>query len=138
MPRPAAATDAFQAIAEPRRRQIVELLARRGALAVGAIVLALAIPQPAVSKHLAVLRDAGLVTATQQGKQRIYTLNPEELKGMHAWISSFEALWSAQAQRIKRRAEAMAAHPTTHPTAHPATHHPAPAPDNPTRKHPPC
>lgn len=112
--------DVFQAIAEPRRRQIVELLALRGALAVSAIVLALGVPQPAVSKHLGVLREVGLVSVTQQGKQRIYTLNPEELKAVQAWIQSFERLWSGQANRIKQRAERLAATNNSGPPSGPS------------------
>ena len=72
MPRAPTTADVFNAIAEPRRRQIVELLARRGALAVGALVVALGLPQPAVSKHLGVLRKVGVVAVIKQGKQRVY------------------------------------------------------------------
>src|ERR1700748_2607124 len=73
MARAATTTDVFNAIAEPRRRQIVELLARRGALAVGTLVVLLGLPQPAVSKHLSVLRKVGIVAVAKQGKQRVYT-----------------------------------------------------------------
>ncbi|HEY2148862.1 MAG TPA: metalloregulator ArsR/SmtB family transcription factor, partial [Pirellulales bacterium] len=68
MSRAFAAADAFTAIAEPRRREIIELLARRRRLAVGAIVLALGVRQPSVSKHLGVLREAGIVSVTKQGQ----------------------------------------------------------------------
>jgi len=108
MPRAATNSDVFNAIAEPRRRQIVELLARRGTLAVGAIVLASGLPQPAVSKHLAVLHDVGVVSATREGRQRLYRLEPGELKHVHAWVSQFERLWSHQLGRIKDRAERQA------------------------------
>lgn len=105
MPRAATTTDAFNAIAEPRRRQIVELLSRRGALAVGAIVVALGLPQPAVSKHLGVLRQVGIVSAKQQGQQRLYRLEGKELKHVYDWISKFERFWTHQLDRIKLRAE---------------------------------
>jgi DNA-binding transcriptional ArsR family regulator len=105
MPRAPTTADVFNAIAEPRRRQIVELLARRGALAVGTLVLAAGLPQPAVSKHLGVLRKVGLVTAVQQGKQRVYNLQAEKLKTVHDWVKAFEGLWSHQLDRIKQRAE---------------------------------
>ena len=105
MPRAATTTDAFNAIAEPRRRQIVELLSRRGALAVGAIVVALGLPQPAVSKHLGVLRHVGIVSATHHGQQRLYRLEGKELKHVYVWISQFERYWSHQLDRIKFRAE---------------------------------
>jgi DNA-binding transcriptional ArsR family regulator len=105
MPRAATTTDVFNAIAEPRRRQIIELLARRGALAVGALVVTLGIPQPAVSKHLGVLRKVGIVTVTRQGQQRLYQLEAKELKPVHDWSKKFEQYWSQQLNRIKQRAE---------------------------------
>jgi DNA-binding transcriptional ArsR family regulator len=105
MPRASTTTDVFNAIAEPRRRQMVELLARRGALAVGTLVAALGWPQPAVSKHLGVLRQVGVVAAIQQGKQRVYHLEADKLKVVHDWVKSFEDLWSHQLDRIKERAE---------------------------------
>ena len=105
MPRAATTTDVFNAIAEPRRRQIVELLARRGALAVGTLVVTLGLPQPAVSKHLAVLRKVGLVAVIKQGKQRVYHLEAEKLKTVHDWAKAFEELWGHQLDRIKERAE---------------------------------
>ena len=107
MPRAATNSDVFNAIAEPRRRQIVELLAGRGALAVGAIVLATGLPQPAVSKHLGVLHDVGVVSAARHGRQRLYRLEPGELKRVHAWVSQFERHWSQQLLRITERAERM-------------------------------
>jgi DNA-binding transcriptional ArsR family regulator len=113
MPRAATTTDVFNAIAEPRRRQIVELLAQRGALAVGAVVLALGLPQPAVSKHLAVLRDVGVVSVAKQGQHRLYALEGKELKHVHDWISKFERYWSHQLNRIKERAERRATEPRT-------------------------
>jgi DNA-binding transcriptional ArsR family regulator len=105
MPRAPTTADVFNAIAEPRRRQIVELLGRRGALAVGTLVAALGLPQPAVSKHLGVLRKVGVVTVIKQGKQRVYNLEAEKLKTVHDWAQAFEELWSHQLDRIKERAE---------------------------------
>lgn len=105
MPRAPTTSDVFNAIAEPRRRQIVELLARRGPLAVGALVAALGLPQPAVSKHLAVLHEVGLVSANRDGRQRIYQLEAHELRAVHTWISQFERHWSHQLARTKERAE---------------------------------
>ena len=105
MPRATTTSDAFNAIAEPRRRQIIDLLARRGSLAVGAIVLALGLPQPAVSKHLAVLREVGIVSAVRYGQQRLYHLRGEELKPVYDWIKTYERFWSHQLERIKQRAE---------------------------------
>jgi DNA-binding transcriptional ArsR family regulator len=105
VPRASTTSDVFNAIAEPRRRQIIELLAKRGALAVGALVVSLGLPQPAVSKHLGVLRKVGVVAVTKQGQQRLYNLEAEQLKTVHDWVKSFEALWSHQLDRIKELAE---------------------------------
>lgn len=108
MARASTTTDVFNAIAEPRRRQIVELLAQRGAMAVGTIVVALGLPQPAVSKHLGVLREVGLVTVSPIGQQRVYRLEPGELKHVYVWAQQFERMWDSQLVRIKERAEARA------------------------------
>jgi DNA-binding transcriptional ArsR family regulator len=116
MPRAPTTSDVFNAIAEPRRRQIVELLARSGALAVGTLVIALGLPQPAVSKHLGVLRKVGLVAVVKQGKQRVYSLEAEKLKTVHDWVKAFEELWSHQLDRIKERAEQRAREQTESPT----------------------
>jgi DNA-binding transcriptional ArsR family regulator len=105
MARAATTTDAFNAIAEPRRRQIIEVLARRGALAVSALVVTLGLPQPAVSKHLGVLRKVGIVSVTKQGQQRLYQLEANKLKSVHDWTKKFEQHWSHQLNRIKQRAE---------------------------------
>jgi DNA-binding transcriptional ArsR family regulator len=116
MPRASTTADVFNAIAEPRRRQIVELLARRGALAVGALVVALGLPQPAVSKHLGVLRKVGVVGVTKQGKQRVYTLEAEKLRTVHDWVKAFEGLWGHQLDRIKEIAERRAREQAESPT----------------------
>lgn len=105
MARAATTSDAFNAIAEPRRRQILDLLARRGTLAVGALVAALGLPQPAVSKHLAVLQEVGLVSAEQEGRQRFYRLEARELKPVYEWVNRFERHWTHQLDRIRMRAE---------------------------------
>jgi DNA-binding transcriptional ArsR family regulator len=105
MARAATTTDVFNAIAEPRRRQIVELLARRGGLAVGTLVVAVGLPQPAVSKHLGVLRKVGIVSVDKNGQQRVYRLNSAELKPVYDWVKNFEPFWSQQLDRIKERAE---------------------------------
>jgi DNA-binding transcriptional ArsR family regulator len=108
MPRAATTTDVFNAIAEPRRRDIIEVLARRGALPVGALVVAIGLPQPAVSKHLGVLRKVGVVSMNKNGRQRMYRLNAQELKSVYDWAKAFERFWSHQLDRIKERAEARA------------------------------
>jgi DNA-binding transcriptional ArsR family regulator len=105
MARAATTADVFNAIAEPRRRQIIDLLARRGALAVGALVVALGLPQPAVSKHLGVLRKVGIVSVEKNGQQRLYRVNSAELKPVYDWVKTFERFWTHQLDRIKERAE---------------------------------
>ena len=109
MPRATTTSDVFNAIAEPRRREIIELLAQRGALAVGTLVVMLGLPQPAVSKHLGVLRKVGVVAVIKQGQQRVYNLEAETLKPVHDWAKGFEQLWGHQLDRIKERAERRAA-----------------------------
>jgi DNA-binding transcriptional ArsR family regulator len=105
MARARTTADVFNAIGEPHRRQIVELLARSGALTVGTLVVMLGLPQPAVSKHLGVLRKVGIVAVIKQGKQRVYKLEAVKLKTVHDWVKAFEGLWSHQLDRIKERAE---------------------------------
>jgi len=105
MARASTTSDVFNAIAEPRRRRIIELLSQHRGLAVGAIVLALGLPQPTVSKHLNVLREVGLVTVTQQGQSRVYDLNYDQLRTVYDWIRAFEQQWTHQLDRIKAKAE---------------------------------
>jgi DNA-binding transcriptional ArsR family regulator len=118
MPRAATTSDVFNAIAEPRRRQIIDLLAAGGERAVGDLVDALRLPQPAVSKHLGVLRRVRLVSASRRGRRRVYRLNPRELKTVHDWVKHYERFWSHQISRIKERAERRAReqHPQTLPS----------------------
>lgn len=109
MPRASTTSDVFNAIAEPKRRQIIELLSQHRHLAVGAIVLSLGLTQPAVSKHLGVLRQVGLVTVVKQGQSRVYELNHEQLKPIYDWVKAFERHWDHQLDRIRSRAEQRAA-----------------------------
>lgn len=105
MPRAKTTSDVFNAVAEPKRRQILELLAKGKGVAVGTIVLALGLPQPAVSKHLAVLREVGLVSVSKQGQSRVYDLNPQQLRPVYDWVRTFERHWDRQVDRIRVRAE---------------------------------
>jgi DNA-binding transcriptional ArsR family regulator len=109
MSRAATTSDVFNAIAEPRRREIISLLADGSTRSVGEIVSAMRLAQPAVSKHLGVLRAVGVVTVRQEGKSRLYALNPTELKTVHDWVKPYEKLWSRQLDRVKARAERKAA-----------------------------
>ena len=109
MARAETTTDAFNAIAEPRRRAIMDLLADGRPQAVNEIVVRLGMPQPTVSKHLSVLRKVGLVSVGKDGQRRIYRINAEELKPVHDWVKAFERFWSNQIDRIRERAERKAA-----------------------------
>jgi DNA-binding transcriptional ArsR family regulator len=104
MARAATTSDAFNAVAEPRRREILSLLVL-GERPVGEIVLALRLDQPSVSKHLRVLRDVDLVRVRRNGRHKLYRTNPEAIKPMHEWTSTFERYWKHQLSRIKERAE---------------------------------
>ena len=105
MPRAATTTDAFNAIAEPRRRQIIDVLTDGKAHAVGEVVERLRIPQPSISKHLGVLRKVGIVSVSKHGQRRLYRLNAKELKPVHDWVKTYEHYWGHQLDRIKERAE---------------------------------
>lgn len=105
MPRAATTTDVFNAIAEPRRREIVDVLGNGKEHAVGDLVLRLRMAQPAVSKHLGVLRRVGVVSVSKRGQLRMYRLNAKELKPVHDWVKTYERYWTHQIGQIKQRAE---------------------------------
>ena len=108
MARAATTSDAFNAIAEPRRRQILLFLADRE-YSVNEIVDGLRVNQPSVSKHLRVLRDTGLVRMRCNGRQKLYRTNAEGIRPLHEWASEFERYWTHQLNRVKERAEKKAA-----------------------------
>src|SRR5580693_347056 len=105
MARAATTSDAFNAVAEPRRRDILNYLAVQER-AVGDIVGSLRIEQPSVSKHLRVLRDVGLVRVRRNGRHMFYRTNGEAIRPLHEWTKTFERFWTHQLQRVKERAEA--------------------------------
>ncbi len=105
MPRAATTTDAFNAIAEPRRRETIAVLIDGQEHAVGEVVSVLRLPQPAVSKHLGVLRKVGIVTVSKRGQLRMYRLNAKELKPVHDWVKTYERFWTHQLDQVKQRAE---------------------------------
>ena len=84
--------DAFAVLAEPTRRRILDAL-RRGDRTVGDLAAALAVSQPAVSKHLRVLREAGFVSARPAAQQRVYRIEPRPLRDVDAWLAPYRALW---------------------------------------------
>jgi DNA-binding transcriptional ArsR family regulator len=89
----------FEILGEPNRRRIVEIL-RDNTLAVGEIVDALGMSQPAVSKHLRVLKDAGAVGVQQDGQRRLYYLRAEPLMELDAWLRPYRALWEKKFDRL--------------------------------------
>jgi DNA-binding transcriptional ArsR family regulator len=104
MARAATTSDAFNAVAEPRRRQILSYLAHHER-PVGDIVTALSLDQPSVSKHLGVLRDVGLVRVRRDGRHRLYRTNAEAIRPLHEWAGTFEQFWRHQLSRVKQLAE---------------------------------
>ncbi len=108
MPRAATTTDVFNAIAEPRRRELVDALSDGQARSVNELVERMGLPQSAVSKHLGVLRKVGIVSVSKEGQHRMYRLNGGELKAVYDWTKTFEKFWSHQLNRVKERAERLA------------------------------
>lgn len=99
-----AQTMSFAVLAEPVRREILDLL-RNGERPVGDLVSELAMSQPAVSKHLRVLRDAGLVEVRPDAQRRLYRLNPAPLAEIDAWLAPYRRLWSASLDRLAQHLE---------------------------------
>src|SRR2546423_2365221 len=97
---------AFAIIAEPNRRAILSLLAS-SQRSVGEIERQLRLPQPTVSKHLRVLRDAGLVESSVDAQRRLYRLNPEPLQEVAAWLAPFRRFWSAHVDALERHLDRM-------------------------------
>lgn len=95
---------AYAALAEPHRRQILDLL-RDGEHAAGDLVEHLGLSQPGVSKHLKVLREAGLVDVRPDGKRRLYTLRPEPLAEVDQWLKPYRAFWSQRLDALERHLE---------------------------------
>ena len=104
MPRATTTSDAFNAVAEPRRRHILEFIAAEER-SVGEIADALELEQPSVSKHLQVLRDVGLVTVRRDGRRIFYRTNAARLRTIHDWCAMFAQHWRGQLRRIKAHAE---------------------------------
>ena len=91
---------ALQVLAEPRRVAILELR-RDGERPVGELVDGLALSQPAVSKHLRVLKDAGLVEARADAQRRLYRIRPEPLADLDQWLDSYRQLWTTHLDRLE-------------------------------------
>ncbi len=96
----------FDVIAEPNRRAILGLLVS-AEQSVGEIERELRMPQPMVSKHLRVLRDAGFVEVTVDAQRRLYRLRPEPLQELDAWLAPFRKFWSAHVDALERHLDRM-------------------------------
>ncbi len=96
----------FEVIAEPNRRAILSLLVS-SEQSVGEIERQLRMPQPTVSKHLRVLRDAGFVESTVDAQRRLYRLKPEPLQEVDAWLAPFRRFWSAHVDALERHLNRM-------------------------------
>jgi DNA-binding transcriptional ArsR family regulator len=94
----------LQVLAEPRRQAILGLL-REGELPVGELVERLRMSQPAVSKHLRALRDAGLVEVRADAQRRLYRIRPEPLAELDDWLASYRSLWSTSLDRLEDHLE---------------------------------
>ena len=93
--------DVLAVLAEPNRRRIVDQL-RRTESSVGDLVVALRMSQPAVSKHLKVLREAGVVSARTAAQQRIYRLEPGPFQELDAWLAPYRSLWTRHLDALER------------------------------------
>ena len=96
----------FDLLAEPNRRRILDLL-RDGERPVGELVDRLSMSQPAVSKHLRVLRDSGLVDVRVDAQRRLYRLRPEPLREIDTWIEPYRQLWEGRIERLERHLQTM-------------------------------
>lgn len=105
MARAATTSDVFNAVAESRRRDILNYLAMQER-SVSEIVDAMEMEQPSISKHLKVLKGVGLVKARRDGRQMLYKVNAAAIRPLHEWTSTFERMWKHQLLRVKERAEA--------------------------------
>jgi DNA-binding transcriptional ArsR family regulator len=97
---------AFEVVAEPTRRRILDLLLA-GELSVGELVAVLAISQPAVSRHLRVLRDAGLVISRTDAQRRLYRVSAAPLEELDSWLEPYRSLWAGRLDRLSAHLDSM-------------------------------
>jgi|SRR5215217_3990449 len=120
-PRP----EVFAAIAHPVRRRILDLLAEEDR-PVNAIASHFDVSRPAISQHLRVLLDAGLVAEQRRGRERRYRLVPEDLAAIYDWLAHYQRFWKGRLQRLAKELadqDAAAASPESVPTTSPEEHH---------------
>ena len=91
----------FEAVAEPNRRRVLERL-RQGERSAGELGEALNISQPGVSKHLRILREAGLVNVREEGRRRLYRLRPEPLAELDAWLAPYRQFWEGRLDALEQ------------------------------------
>ena len=99
-------TVAFEVLAEPNRRRILDLVRERER-PVGELVDQLRLSQPAVSKHLRVLRDAGLVEVRTDAQRRLYRVNPGPLRELDAWLAPYRRMWATRLDDLERHLDRM-------------------------------
>lgn len=97
---------AFEVVAEPQRRRILDLLRHREQ-SVSSLVAQLGASQPAVSKHLRVLRQAGLVSTRVDAQRRLYRLEPQNLREIDLWLAPYRQLWAVSLDRLEQHLDAM-------------------------------
>lgn len=92
--------DAFHALAEPRRRRVVEILAHRGTLSASQICDEFDVTPQAISQHLRVLREADVIHMERRAQRRLYTFNPQSTTQMQAWAADMARLWNRRLDRL--------------------------------------
>ncbi|WP_069165536.1 ArsR/SmtB family transcription factor [Nocardia altamirensis] len=111
MRKPSPKSDLFAVLAESSRREILDLL-RAGELSVGELVESVDLEQPTVSKHLRLLREAGLVEVRVDARRRLYRLRPEPLADLDNWLAPYRAAWTARFDALDRHLNATPDEPT--------------------------
>ena len=103
---PAATLDVLEVIAEPTRRRILDAV-REGERSVGELVEQVGMHQPGVSRHLKVLRDAGLVEVRRDAQRRLYRVRAEPLHSIDEWLAPYRAMWSAHLDDLERHLDSV-------------------------------
>ena len=104
MSRPLADSDIFQAIADPTRRAILDRL-QAGPAPVNSLADGFVQSRPAISKHLRILKDSGLVSEQRQGRERVYRLHPDRLAEIADWLLKYRDFWQTSLNRLKQKLE---------------------------------
>jgi len=103
--------DVYAAVANPTRRQILDLLRGRSRSAGDLVAAFPRLPQPAVSRHLRILRESGLVAVAPRAQQRIYSLHPAKLREVDAWVSAYRDFWTGRLDALSAHLDRTAAPP---------------------------